>query len=314
MRGMFIAVIGLAALILIFVLALLYCFVNVFYVDRKRTLIVGRFPNGEQYGKYKDMILKLIRDSEKLQYEDVYITSFDGVRLHGKYYETAKGAPLQIMFHGYRSNAVRDLSGGMRLARELGHNILLVDERAHGQSEGRCLSFGILERYDCLAWTEYAAERFGDNISVVLVGISMGASTVLMASELRLPSSVKGIIADCGYDSPRRIILKVLSDKGYPVRLTYPLIRFSGMLFGGFDIENCTASDALAKCNIPVLFIHGEDDRFVPCEMSASNFEACAAKKTLVTFQTAGHGMSYLTDEEKYKNSVYDFIVDAFKS
>ena len=142
--------------------------------------------------------------------------------MYGKYYEQKPGAPLEILFHGYHGAAERDFCGGFWLAREAGHNVILVDERGHGKSEGRVLSFGIKEQYDCLEWTKYATERFGEDTKIVLGGISMGASIVLLAAGLDLPNTVKGILADCGYTSPKEIVQKVSGDRGLPVKIMYP--------------------------------------------------------------------------------------------
>lgn len=149
----------------------------------------------------------MIRDTLSIPYEDVFITSFDGLRLHAKFYAASeRKAPVQIMFHGYKSSAERDFCGGLREGIDGGFNVLLVDQRAHGESEGKYLTFGVNERFDCLSWASYAAERFGNDVKIYLYGISMGAATVLMASALPLPKSVSGIVADCGYTSPKDII------------------------------------------------------------------------------------------------------------
>ena len=175
------------------------CYRVVFTVPKGCTDDAHLMPKGEQYDKLRDKMLETVDAAEAIPFEDVFITTKDGLRLHGRYYETAPGAPVQILFHGYRSNALRDFSGGLQLALESGCNALLVDQRAHGASGGKCLSFGVLERRDCLEWIEYVNERFGRDEPVVPVGVSMGAATVLMASGLELPENVVGIIADCGY-------------------------------------------------------------------------------------------------------------------
>ena len=250
----------------------------------------------------------MVDDARKLKYEDVFIKSHDNYTLHGRYYETKENAPVQIMFHGYRSHPLKDFSGGLKLAVDMGYNVLLVDQRAHGESQGRCLSFGILERYDCLAWSRYVVERCGENTKIVLSGVSMGAACVLMASELELPPNVKGIIADCGYNSPSEIIHKVMRDLKYPEFPMYQFIKLGARLFGKFDLESASAREALKKSKIPVLFIHGDDDRFVPYEMSVDNYNACASQKTLCTIPKAGHALGFVTGKEAYINAVEKFL------
>lgn len=287
---------------------LFFCWRQVFWVRRSATLEARVLLKGDQYDSRREEMLELIHSAQQIPFEEVTCRSGDGLTLYGRYYETAPGAPLQIQFHGYRSNAIRDFSGGLQLALQLGCNVLLVDQRGHGKSGGRCLSFGVKERKDCLRWLDYARKRFGEDIPMYLVGISMGGATVLMASELELPENVKGIIADCGYTSPRDIIQKVMAEMGYPVKPVYPLVRLSGMVFGGFDIQRCSAKTALAKCKKPVLLIHGEDDRFVPCDMSHENYAACASEKYIFTVPGAGHGLSYIINKEGYASAVKGFL------
>lgn len=280
----------------------------VFMVCRGKTLNARRVPKGEQYAAVRTRMLQLIDSAAAIPCEPVETKSFDGLTLRAKYYETAPGAPIQIMFHGYRSAGVRDFCGGLPQAIRDGYNILLVDQRAHGKSDGKCLTFGVLERRDCLSWIEYANARFGTKTSITLVGVSMGAATVLMASALELPANVTGIIADCGYSSPEAIIRKVSRDRKCPDRLLFPLVSLGAKLFGHFDPRSASAEEALRHCKIPVLFLHGEDDRFVPCEMSRINCAACASEKTLVTFPGAGHALSFLINEAKYTSATHDFL------
>ena len=268
-------------------------------------------PDDEQYNPYREQSEKMIRAALAVPYEDVFITSFDGLRLHAKLYAAAgPKAPVQIMMHGYKSAAERDFCGGLREGLDGGFNVLLVDQRAHGESGGKYLSFGVNERFDCLYWANYAAGRFGDDVKIYLYGISMGAATVLMAADLPLPKGVCGIVADCGYTSPRDIILSVLREHHVPAaRLIFALARLGARLFCGFDLSSASAPDALRRSTIPVLFIHGDDDRFVPCRMSRENYEASAAQyKRLLIVPHAGHGLSYMLDREAYLTALHEFL------
>ena len=141
-----------------------------------------------------------------------------------------------------------------------------------------------------------------------LDGISMGAATVLMASEFDLPASVRGIIADCGYTSPRDILCKVIRQCHLPVTPVYFLVRLGARVFGRFDPEAASAARALEKCRVPVLFIHGEADDFVPCDMSRENYAHCAAPKTLITVPGADHGFSYLVDMDGVEAALRRFF------
>lgn len=264
-------------------------------------------PNGQPYTPESGPMYGLIREMEELPFESVWIRSRDGLRLHGRYYHVRDGAPLQIQCHGYRGHPLRDFCGGNKLAREAGLNTLVIEERAHCESEGHTISFGINERWDCLAWAKYAAARWpGTPIS--LAGISMGAAIVLMASDLDLPEEVKGIIADCGYSSPRAIIKEVCWSLPKYFRVLYPFTSLSARLFGHFDPDSGSAVGAVSNTALPILLIHGEADSFVPCRMSREIQAACKGPVRLETFPGAAHGASYLSDPERYRRIVLDFL------
>ncbi len=264
-------------------------------------------PGGEQYQHKRDVMVSLIREMDAIPYEEVNIISYDGTPLFARYYHVADGAPLQIQLHGWHGSAIRDFCGGNKLAREMGMNTLVPDQRAHGRSGGRTITFGLRERYDCLAWCRYAAERF-PGTPIVLAGVSMGASTVLMAAGLDLPASVKGIVADSPYSSPVDIIKSVCRSVHLPAGLMFPLIALAGRLFGRFDIGETTAAQEVEKSRIPILIIHGEDDRFVPCDMSRGIFDSCPAPRMRVTFPGAGHGLSFIADPDGYARAVRQFL------
>ena len=264
-------------------------------------------PPGKQYEKVADRMLQNISNLEAFEFEEVSIRSFDGTKLSGRIYRFFDRAPLMIQFHGYRGNALREFANGYQLAQKLGFNVLLVDQRAHGKSGGHTITFGIWERKDCKAWAWYAKSAFGENTPILLSGVSMGAATVLMASDLPLPDNVVGILADCPYSSPVDIILKVASDRKYPSKLVYPFLYLGARLFGRFDIKETSAVKAAANSKLPILLIHGEDDRFVPCEMSRLIAKKCSTAK-LHTFPNAGHGLSYTSDPDRYEAICYRFL------
>ncbi|MFQ8951612.1 MAG: alpha/beta hydrolase [Oscillospiraceae bacterium] len=272
-------------------------------------------PDTEQYAPYSAEARQMISDALEIPYKEAVVTSYDGLRLFGKCYIASADAPWLIMLHGYRSGAERDFCGGLKFGIDSGFNVLLVDQRAHGKSEGKCLTFGIKERYDCLTWTNYVISQAGSSCKIALYGMSMGAATVLMAAGSGLPKNVACIVADCGYTSPKAIIKKVIREMHYPVFPTYALVRLGGMLFGGFDIEEYSAVQAMEKCDIPVLFIHGDDDRFVPCDMGRENHRHCRAEgKKLLIVPNAGHGMSYMSDKRAYLGTVSEFLKSALET
>ena len=287
---------------------LLYIYDFVFHGTKRRQPIDPDFAMGTEFGEYAEVINKYVEEFKKIPYEKVSIVSHDRIELIGHYYHVKDGAPVSIVFHGYRGSVARDSSGAFRMSRDNGFNVLLVNQRAHFESGGRTITFGVKERYDCLDWIEYVRERFGKDTPVMLMGLSMGAAVVLMAAGLDLPSNVKAIFADCGYTSPKEILQTVMKQMKLPVKISYFFVRLSAILFGGFDPEEASAKEALKNCKVPVMFVHGEDDDFVPCQMSRDNYEACASRKEILTVPGANHGMSYCIDNEVYVNAVQKFI------
>ncbi len=264
-------------------------------------------PEGEQYDAVRDGIQKSVARMAERKYESITITSFDGSKLFARYYHVSDDAPVQILFHGYKSSCLLDCSGGTYFAQQLGHNAIVVDQRSHGQSDGTVITFGIKERRDCFCWIEYALKRFGKDVKIILSGLSMGAATVLMVTDLNLPENVKGIIADCPYSSPKEIIMKVAKEMHFPPRLMYPFVWLGGFLFGKFNLSESSALEAIKDCPIPILILHGEDDELVPCEMSKLMQKSGAKDVTLETFAGAGHGLSYITIPDKYEKVVLEF-------
>ena len=302
---------GVAAVAVLAVLIIAYvCFRIAFYVPRRETPPSDRIdiPEGEIYEPFRDMMEAWGREVRAMPHEDVSITSFDGLTLHGKFYEYAPGAPIELMMHGYRGNGERDLAGGVQRCFQVGRSALIVDQRCCGKSDGHVITFGIREYRDCLSWIDFMLRHFGADVKIILTGISMGASTVLMAGGTDLPENVMGILADCGYSSARDIMKAVIRQMGLPAELGYPFVKLAARLYGGFDLEETTPVEMLKRCRVPVIFFHGESDDFVPCDMSRINYEACASRKQLVTIPGAGHGLSYPVAPERYLTALREFF------
>lgn len=302
---------GTAAAIVLAVLLIAYlCYRIAFYVPKRKPKAadVIEIPEGEIYEPYRESMERWTREVRAMPREEMSITSFDGLTLYGNYYEYAPGAPIELMFHGYRGSAERDLPGGVQRCFQVGRSALVVDQRCSGKSGGHTITFGVKEHKDCLAWVDFMLRRFGPDVKILLTGISMGASTVLMAGGNELPGNVIGILADCGYSSARDIIKVVIRQMGLPVALSYPFVKLGARLYGHFDLEELSPEEAMKRCTVPVIFYHGEDDAFVPCDMSRINYEACASRKQLVTVPGAGHGLSYAVDPVKYLSTLRAFF------
>lgn len=262
----------------------------------------------------RNLLHSLIISFQEIPYEEVIITSNDGLKLYGRYYHVKDGAPIQIQLHGFHGNAYRDFCGGNKLAREKGFNTLVVDQRSHGKSEGNCITFGIKESEDCLCWINYLVDRFGSDCKIILAGVSMGAATVLMATELDLPSNVKGVIADCPFSSPSKMIKKVIKeDMHLPAKILFPFVWLGGVVYGHFNISKTSALKAMEKCNVPILLIHGLADTLVPPYMSKEVYDACKTKKYILLVEGATHAVSYIKDERAYINQVEEFVQEVLK-
>ena len=180
----------LSIIILIFCVLLIsfVCYLKVFYLKRPKPLKEDEYniPKEPYFQKFKEQLTTWIKTARSLDYEKVETISFDGLKLSGKYYEKIKGAPIEIMFHGYKGSAERDLSGGIERCFALDRNALIVDQRGAGNSQGRTTTFGIKESLDCLKWIDFAISRFGKDVKIILTGISMGGTTVLTATQYDL--------------------------------------------------------------------------------------------------------------------------------
>lgn len=258
---------------------------------------------------YGPEILAGIAYADAIESEDVYITAHDGIRLHGRFCGPHDASVTIILFHGYRSFAENDFGCILsHYTEKCRMRVLLVDQRAHGKSEGKYITFGILERRDCVAWAEYVATRFGRSHKIILDGMSMGASTVLMATGLPLPENVIAVIADSGYTSTDAILKKVAKDLRVNAALFLSGVYFLCRHIAKFDPLETDAPTALATSDLPILLVHGLADDFVPCDMGRANHAACRGRAELILVENAGHGMGYLLEPERVCQTLDDFF------
>ncbi len=247
---------------------------------------------------------------EKVDREYI-ITNRDGIRLHG-YLIRAAGNDGRYIFcsHSYRSRL-----GGFEFAETVpiwlsrGYNVFLVDHRAHGSSEGKFISFGQYESDDCIEWLNFMIKEFGDDISIALIGQSMGASTVLMMSgKESLPGNVRCIISDSGYIDFYSELWKLLPlPKWLRGPTLWPMDRYLDIVHH-IRMRDSDALDAVAKARVPILFIHGTKDNFVPLWMNEELYEACASEKERIVFPEATHIKSYDYYPEQYEQAVTTFV------
>jgi fermentation-respiration switch protein FrsA (DUF1100 family) len=300
----------LGTALLAVLIAAVVCYFRMLYSPPRRTLGADEYeiPEGEIYEVFREDMIAWTKMIRAYPYKEYSMTSFDGLTLRAKFFEYAPGAPIELMFHGYKGNAERDLNGGVERCFKLGHSALLIDHRASGFSDGHTITFAILEKRDCLSWIDFAIGEFGEDVRLILTGISMGAATVMNAAGTPLPPQVKYVLADCGYTSAREIISKVMAEMGLPPKLLYPCARLGGKLFGGFDLDETSPLESVARATVPMVFAHGDADDFVPYDMSVRLHEACASThKALITIPGAGHGLAFPVGRDAYVEELARF-------
>lgn len=258
-------------------------------------------------------------------HRDVWTTSFDGLRLHGTYFpalEHAEGAggaegagektsgvkKAVICFHGYTGEGLSNHVAIADYFLKRGYAMLMPDARAHGESEGDYIGFGCLDRQDALGWIKWLIQETGDDVKILLHGTSMGGATVLMTSGLELPANVKGIVSDCGFTSPKEVFTHVLNHMYHLP--AFPAIQGADLLnrkLAGYGMDECNAKYEVQKAKVPILFIHGSADTFVPCSMCHEIYENCRSPKRKLIIEGAAHAESYYKDMETYEKALTEF-------
>lgn len=284
-------------------------------LDRKEPAIMKKAGNAIAGATVDREFLNEVESAaERLKekpHETVEITAQDGVSLVGHLFTFPGAERLVIAMHGWRSAWYRDFGTVADFWFTHKCNVLFVEQRGQNNSGGEYMGFGLTERFDCRDWAEWAAGRFGTSMPIYLCGVSMGATSVLMASGLALPENVRGIIADCGFTSPRAIFKHVANKN---LHLSFGL---RGAVVDAIcrqkikmGTDEYSTVDALRVNTRPVLLVHGTEDHFVPVEMTYENYRACAGEKRLLIVPGADHGMSYFTDKERYEREVLSFFRD----
>ena len=273
--------------------------------------IIAEFADPEKMKEYMTRMAPVGEWFAAQEFEHLYIHANDGIRLHG-YFLPAEGdtKKLAIIHHGFTSKAA-DGAVHIKAFHDMGFAVLAVDLRAHGESEGKYVGFGILDRFDTLEWIRYFQKRFGKDLKIVLHGTSMGATTSLMTIGIpEAREAVVAVVADCAFTSPDAIFSHVMK-KDYHVP-AFPVMNISNMFtkaLAGYKGDEYSTLDALRDNDtVPVLFIHGSEDKFVPVWMMEQNYEACRTRKEKLVVEGAGHGSSPFEAPELYLKTEKDFI------
>lgn len=265
---------------------------------------VEKTPLGKFYSQYEEAVSWARTNGAK----EISVTAHDGARLYGWWIPAENARGTMLLVHGYHSNGFTDFSAAMPIYHEMGMNILLPCHRAHGKSGGKYITFGVQEHRDMQKWIRFHNDSFGQ-VPMVLSGLSMGAATVMYLADEPLPENVKGIIADCGFTSPKEIIAHVFrKTTKIPAWTVMWSVRLFARFFGGFSLSGKNSVKTLARNRLPILMIHGSSDDFVPCEMTHRGYSACTGEKTLLIVEGASHAVSFFHDTQKYTARVKELL------
>ena len=265
------------------------------------------------YGRYYDHILAAHNWLQSQKTEDVFVQSYDGLKLHGTWVPAQKPRGTILLVHGYHSGILADFGPVFDFYHDLGLNLLLPDQRCHGKSEGKYTTFGVKESRDMLCWLRWHNEAKGE-WEVILSGLSMGASTVMYLMDEDLPDNVKGVIADCGFTSPKEILDCVFESVTHlpPMPWLWGTELFARLL-AGFSLTEKSSLSTLKANRLPIFLVHGKADDFVPCNMTERAFEACAGDKRLLIVEGAGHATAFLKDRETYVSQIMALLHTALE-
>lgn len=248
--------------------------------------------------------------ADNQSFEQWQIESFDGMNLTGYFLEAKEPADKTVVFaHGYLGRA-RDMAlFGEYYYEDLGYNVFTADSRGHGRSEGEYIGFGWHDRLDYVKWIDYIIEELGDETEIVLHGVSMGAATVLMTIGEDLPDNVKLAVADSPYSDVYDLfeyqLERMFNLPGFPI---LPAMSFAANIKAGYHLKEASALNQVKNTEIPVLYIHGAEDTFVPAKMTKTLHENTKSESEVFFVQGASHGESIVIDRDGYINTLNQFL------
>ncbi len=243
---------------------------------------------------------------EKVDFKKVTIESFDGLKLAGFYFDN-KSDKTAVVVHGF-GQSHKEMQPYCKMFCERNFNVLAIDNRTHGESEGNVITYGWLERLDLVSWCAHLAEE-NPNVKIVLFGLSMGGSAVCLASAEKTLKNVVGIVSDCAFDNASREFDHIMKLKHIKSKILKKiLISYTKRLYN-FDLEQVDVVSQVKNTRLPILFIHGSQDDFVPTENVNNLFNSAPqGLREKYVVDGAAHAMSYATDGVIYEKKVFDFL------
>lgn len=226
----------------------------------------------------------------------------DGYNLKGYFYPSAKQSDVFVLFaHGYRSSHYGDPTNFHRYYHNKGYNFMSVDHVAAGDSEGKFVGFDYFEANDMLDWIDYLVERFGKDIKIILHGVSMGGATVCQMAS-RVPKQVKFIVSDCAYTSAYDQFKKMVNGAGInkSAHSMIQIVNAMNKRLAKYDLSQTDVRDSVVNSKVPMLFVHGKVDDFVPVEMCYELYDICNAEKEIFIVDDAYHAQSVVKAEKQY--------------
>lgn len=269
----------------------------------------GEHNHSNEYSKEK--FLEYDNWCKSKNCEEFVMTARDGKKLYSYLIPCEKDSDVYVLCaHGYRGTRYGDFGAQAQFYHSLGFNVILIDQRAMGKSEGETIGFGYLEYADCIEWLNFYIEKFGKNIKFIVAGISMGGATVcMMSGSADLPLNVKCIISDCAYTSAVDELKYCLKHYiNFPGALIVPVVNAANKVVSGYSFKSADPLSGVKNARVPMLFIHGKADDFVPTEMVYKLYDACTAQKDLLIVDNAVHAQSYFESTAEYREKVKEFL------
>ncbi len=243
----------------------------------------------------------------ELPFEEISVEAGDGLTLRAELLRGSGTGVTVMFFHGYKSEPACDFAAMYDFYKSLGHDLIYVHMRAHGKSDGEYIGFGALDRYDVVRWTDRIAELFPDN-DIYLHGMSMGAASLLQSMDLELNKNVRGIIADCGYSDLSTVFRNLVGRLYHLPVMFVDVFEYVNLLKAGYDFREASSVRSVSAARIPLVYICGDSDRYVPKDMAMQIYIACKSPKRLLLVPGAGHAASYMCAKDEYEALITELI------